>query len=281
MRPLLAIVAFASIGLSRPASAEPTNAEPPPTAPRVLTAPTAWLPPAGAVVGTGTLDHRGDGSAVVGVGLGGIAALDVGTDTDVRGCTICDGSDTNPIYLGRATFRMGVGQNALFHGMPALLIGARTTFASSGSLGRVRVSEVYAVASRTLEHPKVGEFRLHAGGIVFDASLKDTELGPKLRFVGGFEYRPPAYPKTTLMGDIAYVPLVQNTAIPDIDVEYLIGWGVRYQAFEWGSIELAVRHREAEGLGDSTVMVRVNGVFLPKAVRDAVRDAAKSGGKPR
>jgi hypothetical protein len=39
------------------------------------------------------------------------------------------------------------------------------------------------------------------------------------------------------------------------------GWGVRYQALSWGSIELDVRHREADDVGGSTVMVRVNGVL--------------------
>ena len=73
----------------------------------------------------------------------------------------------------------------------------------------------------------------------------------------GLEITPPQYPKTTLMTDIAYLPLLRQSA-PDL--EWAIGWGVRYQALKWGSIELAVRHREGEGLGDSTVMVRVNAV---------------------
>jgi hypothetical protein len=63
------------------------------------------------------------------------------------------------------------------------------------------------------------------------------------------------------MGDIAFLPLlVADAAGQRVELEWVAGWGVRYQAFEWGAIELAVRHREAEGLGDSTVFVRVNGV---------------------
>jgi hypothetical protein len=264
MRPLLAVVASASIGLGLPGLAA---ANPDPTTPRVLTAPTAWLPPPGAVVGTATLDHRFDGSAVVGLGLGGISAIDLGTDTDVRGCKTCDG-DAAPLYLGRATFRMGARQNALFPGMPALLVGARTTFTSSKTdgFGRVRVTEAYGVASRTLGHPKLGKLRLHAGVLAVDASMGDDELGVKLRATGGFEYTPPQYPRTVLMADLSYVPLLRDTATPDdkpLVLEWVAGWGVRYQAFEWGAIELAVRHRENEGLGDSTVMVRVQGVFLP------------------
>ena len=71
-------------------------------------------------------------------------------------------------------------------------------------------------------------------------------------------------PDATVMTDVAYVPRIE----PDkIELEWVFGWGVRYQAFAWGAIDLAVRHREDEGLGDSTVMVRVNGVLdLRKAI---------------
>ena len=48
---------------------------------------------------------------------------------------------------------------------------------------------------------------------------------------------------------------------PAPKLEWLVSWGVRYQAFAWGWIELAVRHRQAEGLAASTVFVRVNGVW--------------------
>lgn len=265
MRPLLAVVASASIGLGLPGLAA---AESEPATPRVLTAPTAWLPPPGAVVGTGTLDHRFDGSAVVGLGIGGIAAIDLGTDTDVRGCKTCE-DDASPLYLGRATFRMGTHQNALFRGMPALLVGVRTTFTSSKTdgFGRVRVTEAYGVVSRTLGHRDVGELRLHAGVVAIDAAMGNDELGAKVRATGGFEFTPVQYPRTVLMADLAYVPLLRDTPTPDdkpIVLEWVAGWGVRYQAFAWGAIELAVRHRENEGLGDSTVMVRVQGVFLPR-----------------
>jgi hypothetical protein len=44
-------------------------------------------------------------------------------------------------------------------------------------------------------------------------------------------------------------------------LRWIGGWGVRYQALSWGSIELEVRHREGDGLRGSTVLVRVNGAF--------------------
>jgi hypothetical protein len=247
---LFHVVALASvIGVPRLAAAEE------PTVSRALTAPTAWLPPSGGLVLTTTMDHRADSSAVVGFGLGGLGALEVGTDTDVRTCLTCDG-DADAIYLGRAGFKMALAQNQLFRGMPGLAVGVRTTFASSGR-SRVRVSEAFAVASRV-----VGPVVLHAGAQAVDASVGDAELGVTIRPIAALEWTPGQYPNTTVVLDVAYVPLIRD-ATPDL--EWVGGAGVRYNALrDWGAIELAVRVREDEGLGDTTVMVRLNGVLDPR-----------------
>jgi hypothetical protein len=100
--------------------------------------------------------------------------------------------------------------------------------------------------------------RPHAGAAVIDARVGDRRLGATLRPLGAIELTPPAYPKTTLMADLACLPRFDATAPA---LEWVAGWGVRYQALRWGSIELDVRHREGEGLGGSTVFVRVNGVL--------------------
>ena len=76
MRVLLTLLVVAAAG--RGATADPLLG-------RVLTAPTAWLPPAGAAVGSASLDHRGAGSVALTYGFGELAALEVATDTDVRG----------------------------------------------------------------------------------------------------------------------------------------------------------------------------------------------------
>jgi hypothetical protein len=103
---------------------------------------------------------------------------------------------------------------------------------------------------------------------VLDAGFVDagTEiaLGPTARPLLGLEWTPAQYPKTSVMGDVAYVPRLERAASGSrVALEWIGGWGVRYQAFAWGAIELAVRHRQDEGLGDSTVMVRLNGVWNP------------------
>ena len=262
----LALILFAFATLSRAAAADPATD-------RVFAVPTAWLPTGGGVIATGSLDlravadSRAETGLNFGIGLGDIASVELGTDTDVRACDGCGMSTPTPQNLGRAAFRLGAPQDSLFHGMPAVVFGVRTTFARRGENGKAsvfddaRVSEAYLVASRVL-----GPVRLHAGAQLTDARFvgeagNDVTLGTTLKPMGGIEWTPPQYPKTSLMGDFVYVPRFDRNPDEAIALEWMAGWGVRFQALEWGAIELAVRHREGEGLGDSTVMVRLDGVW--------------------
>ena len=234
-------------------------AEPPPLD-HVVTAPTAWLPQAGTVVTWAGLDHRADTSADLGYGLGGIAAVDIGADHDLRLCDGCDPtSATNPtnpttIALVRAGFRVGVRQDAWFAGQPAVVLGTRATFA--GTRG-ARASDLYLVASR-----RFGGLRVHVGVDAMDARSTDhagePSLGATVRPTVGLELTVAQYPRTTLMGDLTWVPLA-DPGMPR--VESIGGFGVRYQSVRWAGVELVVRARGGEGLGDATVVARVYGVF--------------------
>jgi len=255
------------LGSARGAVADPVMG-------RVLTAPTAWLPPSGAIVGSIGSDHRGAGTFDIGIGLGGIASVDFGVDTDLRGCTqvpVCDpvDGDASPLWMGRAAFRIGARQDAWFRGMPALVLGLRNTFASHGhTFGEARSTDAYAVASRSL-----GSVRVHVGAEVTEAAYgaREAHLEPTLRPIAGFEWTPAIYPRTSLLADITWVPRMEPD---DVKLEWLAGWGVRYQALWWGSIELAVRHREDEGLSQSTVLIRLNAILAPRSSRD--RDVQKN-----
>lgn len=63
---------------------------------------------------------------------------------------------------------------------------------------------------------------------------------------------------------MAWLP---RLAPSEIELEWVAGLGVRYQALSWGAIELAVRNRQGDGLAGTTVMVRVHGVWAPRAAR--------------
>jgi hypothetical protein len=185
--------------------------------------------------------------------------VDFGADSDTATCAVPPCNDMTiekPLVLGRASFRMGMHQNALFAGQPAVVLGFRTTFAGLQPSGfhRPRTAQIDLVASRIF-----GPLALHAGASLIDAGTETTHSFGKLRPLAAIEFTPPQYPKTTLAVDVAYVPRFEPT-VPGL--EYLFGWGVRYQALKWGSIELDVRHREIDPLSP-TVMVRVNGVWDP------------------
>jgi hypothetical protein len=248
VRWLLAIAVAARVAAADPARA------------RVVTAPTAWLPGDGAIVGTASLDHRfdaSDGSIALAYGLGGLASIEIGEDNDARAaCAGCD--PPQAMRLGRAAFRIGARQDAWFRGQPAVVIGASASFAAARTSGfdGARVVEVYAVASRVIAFAQV-----HAGVVALDAAATNMpRMGTAVRPLAALELTPPRYPKTSLVGDLAWSPLF---ATPAPRVEWVVGWGVRYQALAWGAIELDVRHREGEGLAASTVMVRVTGVLSP------------------
>jgi hypothetical protein len=158
---------------------------------------------------------------------------------------------SEPVFLWRASFRVGTRQDRWFRGQPALAIGVRRSFRED----RYEEADAFVVASRDL-----GPVRLHAGASIGDMEEKDTPTANRKSFrtelrsvkpLGGFEWTPGQYPKTTLMGDIAYQPTLDGP-------KFLTAIAVRYQAFDWGSVELGMRYRESEEIGDSTFFVRAN-----------------------
>lgn len=245
MRAVLTVAA--AVIAARPVAADPAGS-------RVLTAPTAWLAPSGAATATLGIDHRGDTAAFVTASLDGLAEIELDEDSDVRGCADCamQGAPHTPLRLGRAAFRIGVRQDGWLRGQPALVLGVRTTFAAyDPAVGAPRATDAYLVASRDL-----GVVRLHAGVDALAASVADHRSAAALRPLAGVEIHPPMYPRSSLLGDIAWEPELDAAAGPAL--RWMLGIGVRYQAFSWGSIELAVRAREGDDLGGATVMVRFN-----------------------
>ncbi len=254
---LLAAIAPLSLG-ARSAAADPV-------VPRLFTAPTAWLTPSGALTASASGDvsiaHQGEGSVVIGYGLGGLAAIELGADSEVRTCTQCD-EPANGRWLPRASFRIGARQDAWFRGMPALVLGLKNTFAAPGFGGfqRPRVTEAYVVASRV-----VGPVRLHGGAMAIAAVFGDLEMKPTLRPIVGLEVRPPGFPRSTFVADVAWTTRLELEPEPSERrgprLEMMIGGGARYQFFRRANIELGVRFPREEGLSNGRVLVRLNGVW--------------------
>lgn len=232
---------------------------------RLLTAPTAWLPPSGAVIASvafePSVEARDDGALSVGYGLGGLAALELSLDTEVRTCTRCD-EPANARWFPRAAFRIGTPQDTLIRGMPALVLGVKNMFATPGFgvFERPRVTEAYVVASRDLT-----VVRLHAGVMAIAAAFGDFELSPVLRPIAGLELRPPTWPRSSFLADVGWSMRLEAEAEPSERrgprPELMIGGGARFQFFAWASIELGVRFPQEEGLAGGKILVRLNGVW--------------------
>jgi hypothetical protein len=249
--PLAATLAV--IGAGRAVFAE---APPAPPAPRLWHAPTGWLMPHGAGAGAVGVSHEGHPFVELVAGLGGVAEVGVALTDDFVACTECDGRDDTQAATATALFKLGVAPGTWTRWQPGVALGFRRSFLTFGD-ARPEVARLYLAASAPL-----GPLRLHAGGDLWDAAgatprpplFATAPAAGRLRPFGGVEYRPGAYPRSTLVADLTWVPTL---GADEIGLRWLAALGVRYQALSWGGVELAVRAREGAGLGGAVVLVRL------------------------
>jgi hypothetical protein len=228
--------------------------------PRLFHVPTAYLAPewgARASAGLGVHGSKvGGGNNVdfwgeVATGILKVADLEVTLGDEIR-------ANGNIVTMPTAQFRMGVGEGRLSAWQPALAIGFRRSLAT---IDGVDAAELWVGASR-----RISQFTLHVGGDMWDAAtrggntLHDGPLADSIRPFAGLEWRPPWYPRTTILGEWSWVPEIDGRAV---DLSWLAAWGVRYQAFDWLSLDLALRFRENDKLGDTTVFMRFNVAVAP------------------
>ncbi len=184
---------------------------------------------------------------MVGYSLGGIAAVDLGADTEIRTCTSCD-RPANGRWFPRASSRIGPGRTRCSAACRPSCSGSRTRSPRRtwAGLGRPRVTEAYVAASRV-----IGPVRVHGGATVFAAEFADLELSSELRPFAGIELRPPGWPRSHFMADVAWTTRLELEPEPSArrgpQLEAMIGGGARYQFFEWAAIELGFRVPQDEG----------------------------------
>lgn len=273
MRHLLTIAA-ALVATAGVAGAEPAPAVRVPPAPRVIDVPTARLQPSGRVFLSGGAFVIPDRTPFVAVtlGLGGLADVDLELTDQAAVCRDCSPEDPVPssIALMTAAFKMGLEEGRLHRWQPALALGLRAPIRGRtvdftelpGIEHDIRAARLFLAASQ-----HAGPVDLHLGVEVWDAEsdaggtssqLNDGPLAERVRPLAGMEWNPSIYPRTRLLADIGWAPVFEDG---EVELRWLFGWGVRYQAVSWGSIELDVRHREEGGLDDTEVTVRLNGVL--------------------
>lgn len=259
-----------------PAAAEP--GAPAPLAPRILNVPTGHVQPSLHVHASGGAFLVPDAtpSLAATLGLGGVADIDVELHDRVAICTACDGDEatTASIASPSAAFKMGLGEGLYASWQPAVALGLRAPAGGrevdiDGEVHELSVARLFLAATRS-----AGPVEVTLGVDAWDAEsragdrvwrMSDEPVGDRVRPFAGVVFSPPSYPRTYLAADWSWAPVFDAGRG---DLRWLFGWGVRYQALTWGSIELDVRHREGGALGDAEVSVRLNGAW---DLRDLVR----------
>ena len=223
--------------------------------PQLLTSPTGWMLPAAVVYSKTSLDTGGGVSSDQRIGLGDVAEFGIASTDQVRerlDAADKTASQIEPYFT--ATFRMGVSENRLFDGQPALALGFRKSFEHSHDGFKTRIAELTLVASK-----KLGErTALHLGGAFWDASLAGTTatgtvldttlhdraahpLADQIRVFGGIQVRPIA--KSEILVDLGWAPEFCYGCADDhqIRLRPQLSWGVRYEVADWMHIESGVR----------------------------------------
>jgi hypothetical protein len=218
-------------------------------APQLLSVPTAHLLPAAMIYTTTSVDTGGSVGGSVRVGLGDVGEFGLETSPLIR--MIPNPGDVaetiQPLIF--ATFKMGVAEERLFVGQPALALGFRKSFNRSYEGNDIRAAAIELTASKTFGHVS-----LHGGGIFWDAELEeiggatvalhDEDLGIKrqIRPFGGIEAEP--INNAQLLVDVAWVPLFrpgEDRRADRVSLRPSLSWGIRYVLSRAISLESGVR----------------------------------------
>jgi hypothetical protein len=218
-------------------------------APQLLSVPTAHLLPAAIIYSTASVDTGGSVGGSVRVGLGDVGEFGLETSPLIR--MIPNPGDVaetvQPMIF--ATFKMGVAEERLFNGQPAVALGFRKSFNRSYEGNDIRAAAIELTASKTFGHVS-----LHGGGIFWDAELEEIGGDPialhddalgikrKIRPFGGLEAEP--IDNAQLLVDVAWVPLFrpgESRQADRVSLRPSLSWGIRYVLSDAISIESGVR----------------------------------------
>jgi hypothetical protein len=202
------------------------------------------------------------------LGVGRFAEFGVHYTDEVAACSQCDGAEAEFLrqQAPKAHFKMGTAEGQFFKYQPAVALGFERTVrdleASSDAsdvFSRATLANLYLAAAKG-----IGPVRVHGGVQLWDARVhragdvarfRDRSLAERVRPFAGLTWTPGIYPKTTLLADAMFTPLI---GADKTELRWLLGWGVRYRYIQRSSAELLVRHREGDSLSGATVMVRLN-----------------------
>jgi hypothetical protein len=229
-----------------PAPPEPPEPPHPPVVPQVLVAPSARLLPAGVLYSRSGIDTSGGLSSDMRVGLGDVAEFGVALTDLIRGRN--QPTDTPERIDGYvdAIFKMGVAEDRMFRGAPALALGFRKSFERAPDAYGTRFAELYLVATKRLG----ARATLHGGAVFWDASiahdadpvyaLHDRGVRDQLRGFAGIELSP--RDNAEILVDLYWEPeFCFGCTGVRIELQPILSWGVRYHVADWMQLEAGVR----------------------------------------
>ncbi len=218
-------------------------------APQLLSVPTAHLLPAAIIYSTASVDTGGSFGGSLRVGLGDVGEFGLETSPLIRMIPNPGDSAETIQPLVFATFKMGVAEERLFKGQPALALGFRKSFNRSHEGNDIRAAAIELTASK-----KIGPISLHGGGVFWDAELQEAggrtlalhenALGIKrqIRPFGGIEAEP--LNNAQLIVDVAWVPFFrpgEDRKADRLSLKPSLSWGIRYVLGQAISLESGVR----------------------------------------
>lgn len=218
---------------------------------RVINTDTAWIPPAGTMVLSGGIDHLRKPAGYVGVGLGGVAELGLSMGREFHRA----GRDDK---TGMAHFKMATPEGWGHSAVPAVSLSFRKTLADEVQFSSEFGGPTIAIVGSSMSK-RVGPVSLHLGIESISARQRGEILEHALRPTAAIEWNPAAYPLTTLVTDLRWI--VSETETDQLDTGWNLAWGVRYQALNWASVDLNVRHQEGESTSDAVVTLGLSGSF--------------------
>jgi hypothetical protein len=112
----------------QPGQGQPPVRRKPMRFPEVLTTPTGWLLPAGALYSRNAIDTGGGITSDDRVGLGDVAEFGVATTDQVRERKLPDDKPDRIQPYVTASFRLGVEESRLFRAQPGVTLGFRKSF---------------------------------------------------------------------------------------------------------------------------------------------------------
>ena len=253
------------------AQAPETDGTEPTREPRTISTQTAWMVEPGVLhVGLG-LEQKLHPVGELAFGLGSLSEVGITLQRERTECSTCDeGSQDRNVAM--AYFKVGSPEGALHPAVPAVALIFRKSLpqglqvfsspneslANPDNLAATPTAVASAVVSKSLMGAS-----LHLGAELLAAqrglATSNALRNPTIRPVAGIHYVPAAYPDTTLLADVHWIPS------QDADGTWGSVWngaaGVRYKALDWASVDLNIRLQEHQGAGDALVVLGARGTF--------------------